>query len=133
MSESHNPESEAQATQVVEAFMAALNSGDNRALFDAMHVPHIRLSGNGVAIHLTKEELELEYLKGFTSRAGETWHHTDLNWVRPLHSSEDKAHLYIQWTRYDNDGAVFATHQALWIMTREDGRWGAQARSSFAP
>ena len=50
--------------------MAALNSGDNRALFDAMHVPHIRPSGNGVAIYLSKEELELEYLRGFTSRAG---------------------------------------------------------------
>ena len=63
MSESRNPESEAQATQVVEAFMAALNSGDNRALFDAMHVPHIRLSGNGVAIYLTKEELNSNTLR----------------------------------------------------------------------
>ena len=67
--------------------MAALRSGDNRALFDAMHVPQVRLSGNGGAISLTKEELELEYLKGFTSRAGYTWHHIDLSWVRSLHSS----------------------------------------------
>ena len=67
--------------------MVALNSEDKHALFDAKHVPHIRLSGNGVAICLTKEELELEYLKGFTSRAGYTWHHIDLSWVRSLHSS----------------------------------------------
>lgn len=46
MSESRNPESEAQATQVVEAFMAALNSGDNRASLDAMHVPHTFLYGS---------------------------------------------------------------------------------------
>ena len=133
MTENRHPDSEARATQVIEAFMAALNSGDNSALFDAMHVPHVRISGNGVAIYLTKEELEREYLKGFASRAGETWHHTELDWVQPLHSSEDKAHLYIQWTRYDKSGGVLATHQALWIMTRVDGRWGAQARSSFAP
>ena len=133
MTENRHPDSEARATQVIEAFMAALNSGDNPALFDAMHVPHVRISGNGVAIYLTKEELEREYLNGFSSRAGDTWHHTELDWVQPLHSSEDKAHLYIQWTRYDKNGGVLATHQALWIMTQLDGRWGAQARSSFAP
>ena len=110
MTENRHPDSEARATQVIEAFMAALNSGDNPALFDAMHVPHVRISGNGVAIYLTKEELEREYLNGFSSRAGDTWHHTELDWVQPLHSSEDKAHLYIQWTRYDKSGGVLATH-----------------------
>ena len=125
--------SEAGAVQALEAFMAALNAGDNQALYDTMHVPHVRISGNGVAIHTTREDLERDYLKGFASRAGDAWHHTVLDSVEVLHSSEDKVHLYIQWTRYDKDDGPLLTHQALWIMTKVDGRWGAQARSSFAP
>ena len=109
--------------------MAALNSGDNPALFDAMHVPHVRISGNGVAIYLTKEELEREYLKGFASRAGETWHHTELDWVQPLHSSEDKAHLYIQWTRYDKSGGVLATHPGP--LDNDPGRWSVGCPGAF--
>ena len=121
------------AINAYEKFIAALNSGDSRAMFDVMHVPHIRISGNGVVIYETKDELEREYLNGFAARAVETWHHTETDWVQALHSSNDKVHLYLQWTRYDKSGNPLATHCALWIMTRLNGQWGAQCRSSFAP
>ena len=121
------------AINAYEKFIAALNSGDSRTMFDVMHVPHIRISGNGVVIYETKDELEREYLNGFASRSGETWHHTETDWVEALHSSNDKVHLYLQWTRYDKDGNSLATHCALWIMTKLNVQWGAQCRSSFAP
>ena len=133
MTENQWSTSEAGAVQALEAFMAALNAGDNQALYDTMHLPHIRISGNGVAIYPTREDLEKDYLTGFAVRAGDSWHHTVLDSVEVLHSSEDKVHLYIQWTRHDKDAQPLLTHQALWIMTRIDGRWGAQARSTFAP
>ena len=113
--------------------MDALNAGDSQALFNTMHVPHVRISGNGVAIYATREDLERDYLEGFAARAGNSWHHTVLDSTQVIHSSEDKVHVYIQFTRYDKDNGAIATHQSLWIMTRVDGRWGAQARSSFAP
>ena len=133
MTEKRWAASEAAAIRALEAFMAALNAGDNEALFDTMHVPHVRISGGGVAIYATREDLEKNYLKGFAARAGDSWHHTVLDWTQALHSSENKVHLFIQWTRYDKDGGLLATHQALWIMTKLNDRWGAQARSSFAP
>ena len=133
MAENQWAASEQGAINALEGFMAALNAGDNQALYNTMHVPHVRISGNGVAIHNTREDLERDYLKGFAARAGDAWHHTVLDSVEVLHSSEDKVHLYIQWTRHDKDNQPLLTHQALWIMTLIDGRWGAQARSSFAP
>ena len=102
-------------------------------MFEVMHVPHIRISGNGVVIYETKEQFKREYLNGFETRAGQTWHHTETNWVQALHSSNDKVHLYLKWTRYYKSGNSLATHCALWIMTKLDGQWGAQCRSSFAP
>ena len=133
MTERRWADSEEAATQVLKDGMAALNAGDNKALFDTMHVPHVRLSGNGMLIYATREDLEKDYLDGFAARAGASWHHTILDWTEVLHSSENKVHLYIQWTRYDKDGGLLASHQALWVMTKIDGRWGAQVRSSFAP
>ncbi len=125
--------SEAEAIQAIEAFMAALNTGDDQALFDTMHLPHVRISGDGVAIYATREDLEKNYLKEFAARAGDAWHHTVLDSTEVIHSSENKVHVFIQFTRYDKDGGLLATHQSLWIMTRLNGHWGAQARSSFAP
>lgn len=125
--------SEQEAIKALEAFMAALNAGDNQALFDTMHVPHVRISGDGVAIYATREDLVKNYLREFAARAGDAWHHTILDSTQVIHSSENKVHVFIQFTRYDKDGAPLATHQSLWIMVRSNGRWGVQARSSFAP
>ncbi len=133
MTENRWAGSEAKAVQAVEDFMAALNAGNNQALFDIMHLPHVRISGDGVAIYTTREDLEKNYLKEFAARAGDSWHHTVLDSTQVIHSSENKVHVFIQFTRYDKDGGLLATHQSLWIMTRLNGHWGAQARSSFAP
>ncbi len=71
--------------------MAALNAGDNQALFDTMHLPHVRISGDGVAIYTTREDLEKNYLKEFAARAGDSWHHTVLDSTQVIHSSEKKS------------------------------------------
>ncbi|PKB79013.1 MAG: hypothetical protein BZY88_15505 [SAR202 cluster bacterium Io17-Chloro-G9] len=133
MTENRWAGSEAAAIQALEAFMAALNAGDDQALFDTMHVPHVRISGDGVAIYATRDDLKRNYLREFAARAGGSWHHTVLESTQVIHSSENKVKVFIQFTRYDVDNGPLATHQSLWIMTRLNGRWGAQARSSFAP
>ena len=45
----------------------------------------------------------------------------------------DKVHFDVCFSRYLADGSRYATHQALWVVTRLEGHWGIQARSSFAP
>jgi hypothetical protein len=44
-----------------------------------------------------------------------------------------KVHFDVAFSRYKADGAKYATYQSLWIVTKKDGQWGVQARSSFAP
>lgn len=133
MTENRWAASEAGAIQALEAYIAALNAGDDQTLFDTLHVPHVRISGDGVAIYQKREDLEKNYLNEFAARAGDSWHHTVLDSTQVIHSSENKVHVFIQFTRFDNADRPIATHQSLWIMTKIDGRWGAQARSSFAP
>ena len=127
------PESVAAAVSAISSFMAALNAGDTDALLDLLHLPHIRISGGGVAIWHDREKLEATYLRDFHARAGPGWHHTVLDSTQVLHSSDHKVHVLIQFTRCDVEGSALSTYRSLWIMTRVNGRWGAQARSSFAP
>jgi hypothetical protein len=44
-----------------------------------------------------------------------------------------KVHFDDVFSRYKADGSKAATYQSLWIVTKKDGQWGVQARSSFAP
>ena len=127
------PESAAAAVSAITNFMAAINTGDTDAMHELLHLPHIRISGGGVAIWHNREELEATYMRDFYARAGADWHHTVLDSADVLHSSEHKVHVLIQFTRFATDGSAIATYRSLWIMTDVDGRWGAQARSSFAP
>ena len=127
------PESAAAAVSAIEGFIASINAGDANGMHELLHLPHIRISGAGVAIWHDREELEATYLRDFYARAGDDWHHTVLDSTDVLHSSEHKVHVLIQFTRYATDGNAIATYRSLWIMTNVDGRWGAQARSSFAP
>lgn len=133
MSESNWPQSAASAVGAIEAFMAALNDRDDGRLLDLLHLPHVRISGAGVAIWHDRSELEATYLRDFYQRAGPDWHYTVLDSTKVIHSSERKVHVLIRFTRCDAQGAAIATYRSLWIMTDSDGHWGAQARSSFAP
>ncbi len=121
------------AVIAIEEFMAALNARDDAALYDLLHLPHVRISGEGVAIWHDRSELEATYLRDFYARAGPDWRHTTLDSTEVIHSSERKVHVLIQFTRWDEAHTAIATYRSLWIMTLVDGRWGAQARSSFAP
>ena len=121
------------AVIAIEEFMAALNARDDAALYDLLHLPHVRISGEGVAIWHDRSELEATYLRDFYARAGPDWRHTTLDSTEVIHSSEHKVHVLIQFTRWVESDTAIATYRSLWIMTLVDGRWGAQARSSFAP
>ena len=133
MMENRRPESEAGAVQALDAFFAALNAGDSKALYENINLPHIRISSEGVTIYATLADLEESYLRDFSSRAGPDWDHSVLDSKDVIHSSDTKVHVFIQFTRCDKNGGKIAAYRSLWIMTCVDGRWGVQARSSFAP
>ena len=133
MAENRWAASEQGALAALNASMNALNARDSDALYRTLQLPHVRISGSGVAIWMTLADLEESYLRDFYSRAGPEWDHTVLDSTDVLHSSENKVHVLIQFTRCDRNGDKIATFRSLWIMTWVEGRWGAQARSSFAP
>lgn len=122
--------SEAEARAAVEAFFRAFNARDDDAQRQAMHFPHVRLASGRVRVVERAEEFATPF--GRLAEI-EGWDHSTLDSCEPVHVGSDKVHFDVTFSRYKADGTKYATHRSLWVMTELDGRWGVQARSSFAP
>ena len=116
------------AMAALDAHMTALNAGDEAALIATLHFPHYRLTGGRMQIW----ERPDSYLADFRARAGADWHRSAWDFRRAVAAGPDKAHFDVQFTRYRADGSVLGCYRSLWVMSKIDGRWAAQVRSSFA-
>lgn len=121
-------EAAAAALAVLDAFIAALNARDAKAVHATLHFPHYRLSGGRMKIWETPDR----YLDDFYARATSEWHHSAWDFRNVIAAGPDKVHLDVQFTRYRADNSAIASYRSLWIVTRLDGRWATQTRSSFA-
>ena len=113
---------------VLDAHMAALNARSEAALVATLHFPHYRLTGGRMKIWEGPES----YLKDFYARAGEGWHHSAWDFRKVIAAGADKVHLDVHFTRYRADNSAIGRFRSLWIVSKLDGRWAAQMRSSFA-
>lgn len=118
----------AEAMAVLDRHMAALNARDNTALAATLHFPHYRLSGGRLKTWANPDS----YFADFLARAGDGWHHSAWTSRTPIAVSPDKVHLDVNFTRYRADNSELGSFRSLWIVSRLDGRWAAQLRSSFA-
>jgi hypothetical protein len=123
-----HPQAVAAAMDVLDRHIAALNAGDAAALAQTLHFPHYRLAGGRMQIW----ERPDSYLQDFHARAGDGWHHSAWDFRNPIASGPDKVHLDVQFSRYRADGSVLGRYRSIWVVSRIDGRWAAQLRSSFA-
>jgi hypothetical protein len=111
--------SEQEARHVVDVFFKAFNAMDGDAIA-------------GANITITEKP---EDFVNLTPRWAETegWHHSGMDSLEAIQSSDDKVHFLIEFSRYRADGYKYAAYKGLWILTKVDGRWGIQARSIFPP
>jgi hypothetical protein len=120
---------EAAATAVLDRHMEALNARDAEALAATLHFPHYRLAvGNRMQVWQTPDTYHADFL----ARAGEGWHRSAWDFRRVIVAGPDKVHLDVQFTRFREDGSAMGSFRALWVVSRLDGRWAVQLRSSFA-
>ena len=116
------------AMAVLDDHIAALNARDEAALVATLHFPHFRLTGGRMKVW----ERPDSYLRDFYARAGADWHHSAWDFRNVIATGPDKVHLDVQFTRYRADHSAIGTFRSLWIVSRLNGRWAAQVRSSFA-
>jgi hypothetical protein len=118
-----------EALAVLDAFMSALNHGDEAGFNGSYNFPHVRLASGKVTIWQSSGDYKL---KDFLARAGEAWARSQWEERTPIHVGSDKVHFAVKFSRWRKDGTELSRNRSIYIMTRQDGHWGVQARSSFA-
>jgi len=126
-------EAERQAMNALDNFMTAFNARDLQAWRNTLNYPHLRISGTGA---LTIARTPEEYASGmdferFAKSIG--WDHSEWDYRKIIHSTLEKVHLDVQFSRYNKDSEKISTYKAIYIVTNQDGCWGVMFRSSYAP
>ena len=122
------------AMAVTTAFLDTFNAGDAAGHAATLAYPHVRLASGTVRIWQTLDEgvaaMETA-IPLLRERAG--WHHSEWDHRLVIHTSNEKVHLDVQFTRYRADRSVIGVYPAVYVVVLVDGRWLIQCRSSFAP
>lgn len=117
------------ALKAMDDYIAGLNANDEKKANDACHFPHVRLASGKVTVWQTRGDYKID---GFKARAGDGWHHSTWDERTPIHVGPDKVHLKVKFSRWRADNSLIGTFETIYILTKQEGRWGIQARSSFA-
>ena len=124
------PDVESEVMRLLDDYMSAWNRKDLAAWERTFHFPHYRLAGGKMTV-LDKPGLQ-DAARIWTS-VGADFHHRRWDRRSIIHSSPGKVHVDTKFTRCRADGSVIGSFDSLYIVTKEDGRWGVKMRSSFAP
>jgi hypothetical protein len=117
--------------KVLDAFMDALNAYDSAGMERCMHYPHPRIAVGKVVVYDAPGSNPMDLFDRLKKEDG--WSYS--RWVKRevIQCNDDKAHVALSYTRFRADHSVIGTYESLYILTKMDGRWGIQARSSFGP
>lgn len=121
------------AMKVTDEFMLAFNARDEDAWLDTHHFPHFRLAKGALKVTDRDNHLAPFFFPLFRATTLFRWHHSAWDRRNVVHVSDNKVHLATRPSRYERDGSLIRSFDSLYIITRQDGKWGVKGRSSFAP
>ncbi len=124
-------EAVAGAMQAMDEFMLGFNARDMDAWAGSLNYPHVRFASGSVTVWDTAEEFKQR--NPFASLTNSGWDHShwltrDVTLVSP-----GKVHIATVFQRFNSANEVIGTYESLYIITKVNGHWGTQARSSLAP
>ena len=122
--------SEEKARKAIENYMEAFNAQDLTAMLDSLNFPFSWLINN--TVRPVQEASEFRSPTKYLIEE-EGWHHTVLDLAEPVQVWDTKAHFKVEYSRFKADGTKYLTHEALWIVTTDDGHWGIQCMSLYIP
>jgi hypothetical protein len=120
--------SEDEARKVIAAFFPLFSKHDVKGQLRVVNFPHVRVTDAGTTIIPSAKEWtgDPTPLEGY-------YHHSELESLTFVQSNSVKAHALVVFSRYKADGTKYVSYPTLWIVTKVNGHWGIQVRSSFAP
>ena len=122
---------EQEAIRILDEFVRTTNTRETEEHVAILHHPHYRLAHGNMTIHETEEESIVANGEFFVEVAKTEWHRTEWVHRRIVQIGESKVHIDGRFVRLRKDGSEIDTLDALYVVTRQDGRWGIKLRSSF--
>jgi len=122
--------SEEHARKTIEAYIEAFNRQDLDGMVDKLNFPFSWII-NSTVRPVSKASDFVSPTIEMVKR--EDWHHTELDRIEPVQVWETKAHCIVEYSRYNSKGRKYTTHEALWIVTSQNGHWGIQCMSLYIP
>ena len=126
-----HPPSVTAALAVLDEFMAAFNDEDIVGWSETLHYPHVRFASETVTVYPSAAEFTDRPV--FERLRSTGWRRSAWRLRTPTLVSNSKVHLETLFERYDATGEPIGSYHSLYIVTKIDGYWGIQARSSLAP
>ena len=117
--------------QVLDNFMRAFNNKDMNGWGATLNFPHVRFASGEVRVWQTTEEFSTNPPFEALNKIG--WDHSHWLSRKVVMASSDKVHIATVFQRFDSNNQSIGTYESLYIVTRVNGRWGIQSRSSSAP
>jgi len=124
-------ETYAPCMDVLDRFMDALNAYDAAAMDATMHFPHIRFAGGHIKVYDKAGDNPMDLFDRL--RAEDDWKYSSWRTRKLVQFSDIKAHVALSYTRFRSDDSVIGVYESLYVLTKVDGIWGIQMRSSFGP
>ncbi|MDB5243278.1 MAG: hypothetical protein JWP57_3903 [Spirosoma sp.] len=116
--------------KVLDDYINTFSAKDLAGWESTYQFPHYRLASGKMSV-LEKAGLrDSATVFGPLQRAG--WDYSKWDHRTIVQASENKVHLDTKFTRYRKDGSKVASYESLYVLTKENGRWGVKLRSSFA-
>lgn len=125
-----DPKTKTEVLKVLDQYLETFNAKDLKAWENTYQFPHYRLASGKMSV-LENAGLR-DSVRVFGTLQKQGWHHSIWNHRNIVHASEDKVHVDTQFTRYRADGSKIGSYESLYVLTKENGRWGVKLRSSYA-
>ncbi|WP_405415233.1 hypothetical protein [Streptomyces rubiginosohelvolus] len=119
------------ARAALDAFLAALNSRSVPAWTRTLHFPHLRIHDGAVTVWETPDI----YVESATPEVAQLvatgWDHSGWEEVELIQTSADQVHAQVRFARYDAEDRPLGSFESVYVLTRQEGRWGVLARIGF--
>ena len=123
-----DPKVKAEVLKVLDDYMATFNAKDAKAWQATYQFPHYRLASGKMSVLETATLDSTVFIR--LEQSG--WHHSKWDHRNIIQASDTKVHVDTQFSRYKADGTKLGVYESLYVVTKENGRWGVKLRSSYA-
>ncbi|HEX8548959.1 MAG TPA: hypothetical protein VF691_18480 [Cytophagaceae bacterium] len=125
-----DPKIKSEVLKVLDDYMNTFNAKNLMAWEGTYNFPHYRLASGHLST-LDKAGLR-DSIKVFGALQKTGWDHSKWDHRNIVQGSDDKVHVDTRFSRYKTDGSLIGTYESLYIVTKENGKWGVKFRSSYA-